>query len=111
MIKSFKTLLTVSMLLAMLSCKTSTKEEFTVSGPNALDTLISNSNKNFEISSRISKETDSVVTNKVDNTVKKITKMEGEIKQLKKENNELKEKLDDANDDGQPFNIRSISNN
>jgi hypothetical protein len=37
--------------------------------------------------------------------------MENEIKQLKDENNELKDNLDDANDAGKPFIIRSVSDN
>ena len=61
-----------------------TKEKEVVnSGPDALDTIIMNSQKNFELTNEINKQSDSVVSTKVDHTVKKITKMEGEIKQLK----------------------------
>jgi hypothetical protein len=111
MTKSIKMIYTTLVLSLILSCQSSKKEDGVMSGPDALDTLILNSQKNFEISGKISKATDSAVTQKVDHTVKKITQMEGEIKQLKQENHELKSKLDDANDGGKPFNIRSISDN
>lgn len=109
--QSIKMMSAILMLSLILSCKSEKKEESLEMGPDALDTLIMNSQKTFEMSGEIGKKTDSAVTDKVDHTVKKITKMEGEIKQLKQENNELKSKLNDANDDGKPFNIRTISNN
>ena len=109
--QSIKMMSAILILSLLLSCKSEKKEEPLEMGPNALDSLILNSQKTFEISSEIGKKTDSAVTSKVDHTVKKITKMEGEIKQLKQENNELKDKLDDATDNGKPFSIKSISNN
>jgi chaperonin cofactor prefoldin len=71
-----------------------------------------NNNKNFELTNQMNKQSDSVVSNKVENTVKKITNLETQVTQLKKENNELKEKLDDAiNDNGKPFKLVPVSPN
>ncbi len=81
----------------------------TNSGVN-VDSLIEKNKETFKTATEASKKSDTTITNKVDNTVKKIVKMEGEIKQLKAENNELKNNLDDVNDDGKPFIIRSVSN-
>jgi len=108
--KIIKTLFVLLFPLLILSCNSSKKED-SVSTPDVFDTIIMNSQKNFELTTKMNKESDSMVSTKVENTVKKITKMEGEIKQLKQENNELKDKLDDATDVGEPFNIKSISNN
>ena len=109
--KIIKTVFVLLFPLLISSCGSSKKEDASVSVPDGLDTIIMNSQKNFELTTQMNKQSDSMVSSKVDNTVKKITKMEGEIKQLKQENNELKDKLDDANDDGKPFSIKSISNN
>ena len=111
MTQSIKGMIAIFMLSLFLSCNSSEKKENVTVVPDALDSLIMTSQKNFEMSGKMGRETDSAVTTKVNHTVNKITKMEGEIKQLKQENNELKSKLDDANDDGEPFNIRTISNN
>ena len=77
----------------------------------AIDSILTNNSKNFELTNQINKQSDSMVTNKVEKTAEKITNLETQVTKLKKENNELKEKLDDADDAGKPFRIRSISNN
>jgi seryl-tRNA synthetase len=76
-----------------------------------IDSILTKSQHNTELASGASQKSDSLIGKKIDNTVKKITHLETEVKQLKAENNELKEKLDDADDAGKPFRIRSISNN
>ena len=76
----------------------------------AIDSILTNNSKNFELTNQINKQSDSMVTNKVEKTAEKITNLETQVTKLKKENNELKEKLDDADDAGKPFRIRSISN-
>lgn len=76
-----------------------------------LDSIIQKSSENLTIVGGANKKTDSIVTGKVEHTVKKIGHLETQVKQLKAENNELKNKLDDADDAGKPFRIRSISNN
>ena len=76
---------------------------------NLLDSIISNNNKNFELTNQMNKQSDSVVSNKVENTVKKITNLETQVTQLKKENNELKEKLDDVDDGGKPYSGLPVS--
>jgi peptidoglycan hydrolase CwlO-like protein len=76
-----------------------------------VDSLIEQSQKNFEVANEASKKSDTAITTKVDKTVQKIGQLENEIQQLKEENNELKDKLDDASDAGRSFRIRAISNN
>jgi len=43
--------------------------------------------------------------------IESLSEFENLIKELKEENNELKDKLDDATDGGKPYRIRTISNN
>jgi hypothetical protein len=104
---------TISFILGVVlitSCGGNNTEEIKIEKNGKIDTLLKQSEINFTNASEASRRSDTVITTKVDNTVKKIVKMEGEIKQLKEENNELKNNLDDANDDGKPFIIRSVSN-
>jgi hypothetical protein len=98
----------------LVSCKSSSTEELKSSDnieiDSALNSILLNNNKNFELTNQMNKQSDSVVSNKVENTVKKITNLETQVTQLKKENNELKEKLDDAiNDNGKPFKLVPVS--
>lgn len=76
-----------------------------------LDTFISKSQQNIAFGDSLNQKSDSIVGIKIEKTVDKIQKLESEVKQLKSENNELKEKLDDADDVGQPYRIRTISDN
>ena len=76
-----------------------------------IDSILTKSQRNTNLANGANQKSDSLIGKKIDNTVKKITHLETEVKQLKAENNELKEKLDDADDAGKPFRIRSISNN
>ena len=76
------------------------------------DSIINKSQENITLVAGASRKSDSTITGKVEKTVKKIAKMEKEIKQLKEENNELKKILYDIdNDRGQPYIIRTISDN
>lgn len=104
-----KILLTLITLIFLCSCNNQ-KDVRTSSGLN-IDSLIEQNSKNFINANEASKKSDTAITTKVDNTVKKIEKLETEIQQLKEEKNELKDKLDNANDGGRPYRIRSISNN
>ena len=96
------------LIVSLMSCSDNNVK--TSSGVD-VDSLIEQSQKNFEIVNEVSKKTDTAITNKVDKTVQKIGQLENEIKELKEENNELKDKLDDASDAGRSFRIRAISNN
>jgi flagellar biosynthesis chaperone FliJ len=100
----------------LVSCKSSSSEEQNsldnMKIDSTLNSILLNNNKNFELTNQMNKQSDSVVSNKVENTVKKITNLETQVTQLKKENNELKEKLDDAiNDNGKPFKLVPVSPN
>lgn len=76
-----------------------------------IDSLIQRSEKNFQTVNQANKRSDSTITNKVDKTVQKIGNLETQVTELKKENNELKEKLDDAtNGNGKPFKLVPVSN-
>jgi hypothetical protein len=107
-----KKIILVFFITFLVSCKNSDSKEETFNIDNTLDTILMNNNKNFELTNQMNKQSDSVVSNKVENTVKKITNLETQVTQLKKENNELKEKLDDAiNDNGKPFKLVPVSPN
>jgi len=106
-----KTISFVLGLVLLVSCGTDKTEEIKVEKNGKIDTIIKQSEINLTVATEASRKSDTVITTKVDNTVRKIVKMENEIKQLKDENNELKDNLDDANDAGKPFIIRSVSDN
>ena len=74
-----------------------------------LDSIIGESKQHLTVADNKIKESDSLVTEKIEKTAEKINKLETEVKQLKKENNELKSQLTTLDDDGQPFTIRTIS--
>ena len=74
-----------------------------------IDSLLKQSEKNFTVVNEANKKSDTAITTKVDKTVEKIGNLENEVKQLKAENEELKDKLDDATDAGKSYHIRAIS--
>lgn len=76
-----------------------------------LDSILTKSQQNLTIVNGANQKSDSIVGQKVEKTVQKIQHLETEVKQLKEENNELKDKLDDADNAGKPFRIRTISDN
>jgi SMC interacting uncharacterized protein involved in chromosome segregation len=99
------------LIILINSCSSSEQESNSTETIDHLDSLIINSSKNLEILNEANKKSDSTITGKVEKTVQKITKMEGEIKQLKEENNELKAQVDDANDVGESFKLLPVSDN
>lgn len=107
--KSIQTLL----FLLLIGCNSGESKKNIINETDTkIDSIINKSQKNITIASDASRKSDSTITGKVEKTVKKIQKMEKEIKQLKQENNELKKMLYDIdNDRGQPYIIRTISDN
>ena len=111
-----KKIIFVLSVIFLVNCKSLTTEVIDSSENTKVDSVLNliliNNNKNFELTNQMNKQSDSVVSNKVEKTVKKITNLETQVTQLKKENNELKEKLDDAtNDNGKPFKLVPVSPN
>jgi hypothetical protein len=95
-----------------LICLFSCSEEPTITKHNVnVDSLLQRSKTNQINANEASKKSDTAISTKVTKTAEKIVKMEGEIKQLKEENNELKSNLDDASDVGQPFKLLPVSDN
>ena len=96
--------------LLILGCsspnETKFKEDETYS---AIDSIIGQSQKNLTVLDSTSKRTDSTITGKVEKTVKQISTLKEENTKLKKENESLKDKLDDATDVGKPFKLLPVS--
>jgi len=103
--------LIIPIIALAIGCNTPEPKKNNTDEDPEIDSILTKSQHNTELASGASQKSDSLIGKKIDNTVKKITHLETEVKQLKAENNELKEKLDDADDAGKPFRIRSISNN
>ena len=76
---------------------------------SAIDSIIGQSQKNLTVLDSTSKRTDSTITGKVEKTVKQISTLKEENTKLKKENEALKDKLDDATDVGKPFKLLPVS--
>lgn len=105
-----KIIITYSIFL--ISCGSDGQKEINMETINNLNNVLENNSKNFYLTKEINSKTDSVITDKVDKTINTINELKTEVKQLKIENNELKEKLSNINDDnGKPFRILPISNN
>ena len=99
----------IIILLFLLGVKTNPNIDGKI---KSLDNIMLNNKDNFENTNKLSKQSDSIVSKKVDNTVQKITNLETQVKELKIQNNELKEKLLDAiNDNGKPFKLEPVSPN
>jgi septal ring factor EnvC (AmiA/AmiB activator) len=106
-----KNIILATISLLIISCHHSEDTTNSIKDTSELDSIISKSNETFTNVSQANEKSDSLVIGKIDNTVKKIDHLETQVKELKKENNELKAKLDDIDDAGQPYSIRSISSN
>ena len=113
--KMNKLLIAIISLVFITGCNHSKSNDSTKTDSTSLsglDTIIMKSQKNFELTNQLNKQSDSMVTNKVEKTAEKITNLETQVTELKKENNELKEKLNDATDDnGKPFKLEPVSPN
>lgn len=96
----------------ILGCK-SNKQEIKIeeNGLESIDTILRRNQENFATVSRASEKSDSSISKKVEKTVNQINSLKEEVKQLKEENNELKAKVDGANDVGIPFQLLPVSNN
>lgn len=96
--------------LLILGCsspsETKIEEDETYS---AIDSIIGQSQKNLIVLDSTSKRTDSTITGKVEKTVKQISTLKEENTKLKKENESLKDKLDNATDVGKPFKLLPVS--
>jgi peptidoglycan hydrolase CwlO-like protein len=97
--------------LLVVSCTNSETIKTETNESSELDSVLTKSEQNLAIVGGANQKSDSLVTGKVEHTVQKITHLETEVKQLKAENNELKDKLDDATDDGKPYSGLPISGN
>lgn len=75
----------------------------------SIDSIIGQSKKNLVILDSTSKRTDSTITGKVEKTVKQISTLKEENTKLKKENEALKDKLDDIGNGGKPFELLPVS--
>ena len=104
-------LTTLIALILITSCGAPKQEKIETNEFTNIDSVLQHSQKNAIILDKANRKSDSSITGKVEKTVKKIAVMEKQITELKAENNELKEKLDDADDAGKPFHIRTVSDN
>lgn len=95
------------MIIGCDSNKPETKIE--ENGLESIDTILRRNQENFVTISRASEKSDSSISQKVEKTVTQINTLKNEVKQLKEENNELKAKVDDANDVGKPFKLLPVS--
>jgi peptidoglycan hydrolase CwlO-like protein len=100
----------IVLMLLYISCtERSILESTNIINDNNIDSMIEESKEHLVDANKKIEESDSLVTDKIEKTAKKIDDLELEVKQLKKENYELKSKLDILDDDGQPFTLRTIS--
>ena len=104
-----KTLYTLALVL-LIGCQpqTNTKIE-TDESINKIDSILNQSQQTFAASSQASAKSDSTINEKVEKTVKQISTLKTEVKQLKEENNALKVKLTDTVDDIKPFKLLPVS--
>lgn len=100
------------LLVLFFSCKSEIKQTSS-SVDKTLDSVLSMSSKNLQMSDTIQKVADQQTTNKINKTVQTIQKLEVENKQLKKELNEVTKKLDAVTnpDNGVQFKLLPISDN
>lgn len=74
-----------------------------------IDTLLENSKKNIASIGEKNMKSDSMIVTKVDKTAKSIEVLHKEVKILKKENNELKARLNDTDGVNQHFGLLPIA--
>ena len=96
--------------LLILGCSSPSETKIEEDETNStIDSIIGQSKKNLIVLDSTSKRTDSTITGKVEKTVKQISTLKEENTKLKKENEALKDKLDDATDVGKPFKLLPVS--
>jgi predicted RNase H-like nuclease (RuvC/YqgF family) len=98
-------------ILLFIGCTNSETTKIETNETTELDSILTKSQQNLTIVGGANQKSDSLVTGKVEHTVQKISHLETQVQQLKEENNELKDKLDDATDDGKPYSGLPISGN
>lgn len=105
-----KHLLSIGLTLLLIGCGQKATEETELLNERYenIDSLISQSQKNIESNNQAIQKSDSVLTEKVEATVNKITTLQTENQQLKVENKELKQELKKANDAGEPFELLPV---
>lgn len=94
------------LLTILVGCST---PDTKVENDDKVDSVIKQSQKNFFSADSVSRQSDSLINKKVTKAVEQITTLKQEVKILKQENNALKVKLDDATDDGKPFQLLPVS--
>lgn len=98
------------LLLLIVSCGTPSVQKMEINETDTnIDSIINQSRENLILLDQASRESDSSIAKKVEKTVKQITTLKEEVKQLKTENNALKIKVDDADDAGKPFELLPVS--
>lgn len=97
------------LLISLLFLGCSTNEIEVDLSVDSTDSVLVKSQENLTKANEINKQGDSSITGKVEKTVQKIQVMEKQITKLKQENNELKTKLNDVNDAGEPFKLLPVS--
>lgn len=95
-------------LLFLVSCDSDEVENIkkTLTNYEAADTLLQRSKDRMVEVSKLAGQTDSVISTRVDKTINKIQNLNHEVKQLKKENRELRSRL--GNDDDGKFKLLPI---
>jgi len=88
---------------ALTGCGSKKSEVETPTNYEKFDTIIAKSASNITTVTSVAKQSDSTITKKVDGAVHKIQKLETEVKELKEENAQLKEDLNDAKSTGKPY--------
>lgn len=98
-------------LLLVIGCNSNNISKLEVNETtNKADSILNQSKQSLITADQASKSSDSSINQKVEKTVKQITSLKQEVKQLKEENNALKTQLNDANDAGKPFKLLPVSN-
>jgi|LakMenEpi03Aug12_release.lakeMendotaPanAssembly.Ray.scaffolds.fasta_scaffold153274_2 hypothetical protein len=99
-------------LVLLIGCQSQTNKKIETNETiNKIDSIINHSEQTFTAANQASAKSDSTINEKVEKTVKQITTLQATVQQLKAENNELKVKLDSADDLGKPFKLLPVSGN
>lgn len=100
----------IALLVLIVGCQSKSNEKIqTDESINKIDSILNQSQQTFAASSQASAKSDSTINEKVEKTVKQISTLKTEVKQLKEENNALKVKLTDTVDDIKPFKLLPVS--